>query len=402
MKRLLILCLFAACAVPLLPARSIDDPGPWPVGWRDVSFNDTIYGQGTIAARIFYPALSAGHQAAPDPASGPWPVIGFQHGWLFPVSEYDDICTHMASWGFVIASTDTETGLFPDHQQFARDTRSLLAFVEASSADPGSWLHAMADGGDWAAAGHSMGGGALALLIGIEPRVRTIVGLQSAMVNGPAIQNIQAFTGRVYQVAGSVDSIVPPSTVYTFFLEALVAERKIRYLVNGMGHLGCTDNPSWIEPLPAADQKRLSRRIVTGLLLTAVKGEEDLFIDLLGEGMTVEPVDRQSGCQNPPFWAQVSVQQPSNLVIGLGGRAGATVMLAGSFVPDSVPTPYGELGLDLAYGAIFYSAPLNGYGWHESSLPIQPAWSGRTAYFQGLVVDSNSGQLSRVVDFVIP
>ena len=205
--RIAILLLSALVLAPAASA-AIEDPGVLPVGWRDISFDDDIFGQGTILARIYYPALDAGRDTPADPSQGPYPLIAFQHGYLGEPRDYDDLCTHLASWGVLVASTGTETGFFADVDQYARDTRSLLHWVDRESGDSQSWLHAMAWDGDWGASGHSMGGGTLGLLIGIEPRVRTIVGLQSAGPEGEGADHMRAFTGIAAQVAGSQQ---PPS-----------------------------------------------------------------------------------------------------------------------------------------------------------------------------------------------
>jgi hypothetical protein len=227
MKRSLLslLLLFFLTCLPVI-AQEIEDPGPYPVGWRDVTFVDKIFGQGTITGRMYYPALSAGHMADPDPSSGPYPLVGFMHGWLSSPDMYDNLCTHIASWGFVVASTGTETGFFLDMDQFARDTRSFLHWVDSESNEPGSWLFGMAWDGDWAASGHSMGGGTLSFLIGIEPRVRTIVGLQ-ALFTAKGVDNMRDYTGNPYQIAGEVDMLVPWETVHDWFVEAVSARHNV-------------------------------------------------------------------------------------------------------------------------------------------------------------------------------
>ncbi len=403
MKRSLLslLLLFFLTCLPAL-AQEIEDPGPYPVGWRDVTFVDEIFGQGTITGRMYYPALSAGHMADPDPSSGPYPLVGFQHGWLSSPDMYDNLCTHIASWGFVIASTGTETGFYMDMEQFARDTRSFLHWVDSESNEPGSWLFEMAWDGDWAASGHSMGGGTLSFLIGIEPRVRTIVGLQALFVT-KGIGNMQAFTGNPYQIAGEVDMLVPWETVHDWFEEAVSARHNVFYVVEGMGHGGCTDFPPNNEPLPGPEQARMHRRLVTGVLRTELLGQEDLFIDLLGEGIEVEPVYRQTDCEDPIFWADISEYMSDNLAIGTAGSRGGLAVMAWSLVPGSVHTPFGELGLDPDSLNIFYSRPLTRWGWHEEMVPIEPSWSGQTLYLQGLVrYGSGEGQLTRVVELEIP
>jgi hypothetical protein len=406
MKRLqhpvLIISLIFLTA-PFLSAQAIEDPGPHPVGWRDVTFVDQIFGQGTIVGRMFYPALSPGQMMDPDPALGPYPLIGFQHGWLGKPSDYDNLCTHMASWGFVVASTGTETGWNLDPEEFAKDTRSFLHWVDSESDDPTSWLYGMAWDGDWAASGHSMGGGTLALLIGYEPRIKTMIGLQPYPVGGASVPNMKAYEGSAFQVAGSVDTIAPPSMAHSFFENAISAWRNIYFLVIGMGHMGPTDYPPNNEPLPGPEQARLHRRLVTGLFRAEVKGEEDLYADLLGEGMEVEPVDREVDCENPPFWSRMSAYLPQNLVTGLGGRDGDYSLLMLSLVPASIPTSYGILGLDPGALFIFYSSYLPLEGWCEEYLKLPNSASGVTLYLQGIVVRGTGiGQLTRTVELVVP
>ncbi|MHC4943795.1 MAG: alpha/beta hydrolase [Planctomycetota bacterium] len=389
--------------IPVLAGPAIDDPGPHAVGWKDVTFEDSIHGQGTIQGRLFYPTLSPGKNTAPDPNSGPYPLVGFQHGWFTVPSDYDLICTHAASFGFVVASTGTETGLLPDYNQFALDTRSFLAWVDAESADPQSWLYGMAWNGDWAAFGHSMGGGALSILIGAEPRVRTLIGLQSMSFGGPGIDNMQAFTGNAIQVAGNVDWIVPPSMVRSWYDASEKARRSVWFLVEGMGHLGCMDNPGGGDPLPPAEQARLHRRLVAGFLLAEVKGEEDWYHALLGEDMEVEPVERECRLIDPAFWAQESPYFSRHLTTGIGGLSNDTAGILASLLPGSTITPYGELGLDPLSFFVLAFSQLDATGIFELKLPVPIIGAGIPLYLQGGVLYSTGGgKLTRTVEVVLP
>jgi hypothetical protein len=199
-----------------------------------------------------------------------------------------------------------------------------------------------------------------------------------------------------------VDWIVPPATVYDWFREALSARRSLFYLVEGMGHTGCLDNPPDNKPLPGPEQHRLHRRLVTGLLRAETFQEDDLFADLLGEGISVEPVRYQARCQDPPFWARTSAFQTGILVCGMAGIPKASAVMAWSLIPASIPTPFGQLGLDPGSATVFYTAPLNLLGRHEEDLPIQPAWSGKTLYLQGLLEGGSSGRLTRTVAVDVP
>jgi len=273
--------------------------------------------------------------------------------------------------------------------------------VEYEAGEPLSWLYGMTGDGDWAEVGHSMGGGTLSLLIGIEPRVRTIIGLQSAFMT-EGVPNMQAFTGRAFQIAGEVDWVVPPQDVYKWYLNASSAERNIFYLVEGMGHTGCLDDPPDGEPMPGAEQARMHRRLVTGVLRAEMLNLEPLYIDLLGEGIEVEPVMKRVSCPEPPFWVDNSDLEPEALVAGLGGWQSGRSYMAWSLAPDSLETQYGLLGVDLEIGEIFSSKRLDFFGTYEVVLPIDPVWSGQTLYLQGLVFDEEYGRLTRVVELQIP
>lgn len=388
---LLFVLAFAPAAAQ--PAQSIEAEGPFLVGRTDVVFEDAVFGQGTIRGRIYYPATAAGVETQPNAGSGPFPLVAFQHGYLGRPSNYDDLCEHIASWGFVVASTGTETGFFPNQSQYARDTRSLLYYVEGQSDAPGPFS-GMVDDGLWAAAGHSMGGGVLPLLIGIEDRVQTIIGLQSAFVNDERVDNLYDFTGRHFQIAGSVDGIVPPSQVVRYFNEADNAERNVYFEVVGMGHSGPTDTVPNNEPLPAADQKRLHKRLVTGLLRAEVKGEENLYAELLGEGIESEPVEFDAVCADPPLWVRPS-SDASALVVGTAGAPGAETVLAWSDRRALRPTPFGEVGIALSPQRVLFRGPAAADGTAESLLPLTDISTVDSFFVQGLALGS-VGSVTRV------
>jgi len=400
---MLLLPLLLSFATVAAPPQGPEDPGPHLVGWRDVVFTDAIFGQGTIRGRVYYPALAAGQDAAPDPAGGPYPLTGFQHGWLGQPSDYDLLCEHLASWGFLVSSIGTETGLFPDTAQYARDSRSMLHWVEGESADPASWLAGMViAGAEWSVTGHSMGGGTLALIVGIEPRIRTIIGLQAAAADPPGNANMAAFGGRAFWIAGSRDWVVRTGTVYAWFDRARATERDLFWEIQGMGHTGCTDTPATNEPLPGPEQHRLHRRLVAGILRAEHLGDEDVYHALCGQGWAAEPSRQQSRSALPPLWTRLPAAGVA-VEWGLAGVQGQLGLLAWSLVPGSVTTAYGTLGLSPPDLVLRFQGSLGGDGLQGDSLPGSAAWSGRTLYLQGLALHpGGGGALSRTAALAIP
>lgn len=365
----------------LLSFQLPEDPGPFPVGWRDESFVDARFGQGVVDARVYYPATAAGQNAPADPAGGPYPLVGFQHGWLLSAANYDSLCSHLASWGYVVSSTDTESGLFPDRPSFARDTHAALWRLEDESANPASWLAGMADPlAPWSAAGHSMGGGALSLLIGVEPRVRTVVGLQAAQ-EPAGVAAMQAFDGAAWWIAGGVDGIVPPAVVRDWYEEAGTASRRDGYWeVTGMGHTGCTDSPPNGEPLSGAEQARVHRRLLVAMLECEVRGDENALHHALGAGAAGQPWDAESDCRVPPVWA---IEGGASILAGVAARSGGKAGIAWSLALGSYSTPYGTLGFAPGSAVRVFFGAVGGDGVADVVVPPQSAWLGRTIGFAG-------------------
>ncbi len=392
--------LIAPLLFALLP-QALEDPGSHPAGWRSFSYTDAATGRHEYG-RIYYPALASGRDAPADPAAGPYPVVAFQHGWLGSPSDYDSLCLHLASWGYLVPSTGTETGLFPDTHQYAADTKSILHWVEASSADPLSWLSGMAAPGDWSAIGHSMGGGTLSLLIAIEPRVSTIIGLQAAAADASGNGAMASFPGAVFMIAGSVDRIVRPATVHHWTdladpTQGGNSRRDLYWEIQGMGHLGPTDTPPTNERMAAGEQSRVHRRLLTGILEAELRGREECYLDLLGEGVDF-PADRESVCAEPILWAAPSLATLGTVDFGLASIPATLGLRAASFVPASIPTAYGTLGLSPGDLLILDQSPLPAQGWIETSFPSRPTWSGRIAFFQAL----GRQRLTRTASLALP
>lgn len=359
-----------------------EDPGPHAVGWRDLLLQDQRFGQGLVDVRVYYPASSSGPNAAADPSGGPFPLVAFQHGWLGTADGYDLICTQLASWGFFVSSTNTESGLFPDTREFAEDTRAALWWLEDESFRPGSWMEGMCDPNAlWSALGHSMGGGTLSQLIAVEPRVLNVIGLQA--VNLPAgAGNFQTYGGSAWWVAGSVDNLVPPGEVRDWFDRASVASRRDAYweLIGG-GHSGCTDSPPGGEPLSAAEQQRITRRLATCILLAEVKGEENLLSFVLGAGAFGEPLETESLCAEPPLWV---IEGGASVMTGIAGRSANRAGLAWSLDLGQFQTPYGALGFRPSSAVVAFAGSAGADGLAEQVIAPHPSWSGRTVGFAGI------------------
>ncbi|MCB9871639.1 MAG: hypothetical protein H6983_09150 [Ectothiorhodospiraceae bacterium] len=395
----------ALVSLPLVvAASSLEAPGPHAVGVRDVRFVDQIFGRGEVVGRVYYPALVTGSEAPPDPAGGPYPLVAFQHGFLADPSLYDLLSAHVASHGHVVVSTGTGTGLLPDREAFALDTRGFLHWADGQSATAGSFLAGMVDAtAPWAAIGHSMGGGNLFDLVGAEPRVRVLIALQAASSDADAVAAARAFDGSVLHVIGAQDQFVP-AWMSTSWLVATSesAARNLAVVVEGMGHLGATDLDLPIDALPVADQRRLHRRLVTGFLRSEVRGETRWWSDLVGLGADGEPMAGFSAGRAPVLWADLVAGPGNALDVGVAARPGQLALVLAALGPGSIATPFGPLELDPASALLAGVAALGGTGIGRTTVPLAAPPAGSGPRLQALVYGADAGALTPPVEIGAP
>ncbi len=384
-------------------AQTIDDDGPHLVGWRDVHFTDSNYGRGKVDGRVYYPATSAGESADADPSAGPFPLVSFMHGWTQEADEYDNFCTHLASWGFVVMSNNTETDvLFVTMLAQALDTRALMQWVEDESQTPTSWLADMVDYGDWGTCGHSMGGGATSFLVKHENRVRSVVMFEP--YKGPLLGNTRKgfngfddFTGSVLVVGSTLDLTNNWSLIVRpWYEQASSAGRRAWGLVQGGDHFGCTDWAGTNGTLSGPEQHRMHRRFGTGFFRAEMLGDENTYFDLLGEGVHNNPIDSEAAGTNPPLWLLPDPQDPDAITFGSFGDANSQLRFAAALAPGSMNTPWGIAGLDAATMQLVHDEWIGLSGVVESSATPPPSVIGVTLYFQCLLTNEPAGWFSRV------
>ncbi|MDP6941592.1 MAG: alpha/beta hydrolase [Planctomycetota bacterium] len=409
MKTTVSCLLVLSCAVTPITAQDVGADGPYFVGWRDIDFRDANYNRGRIYGRIYYPAISEGQNATADPTHGPYPLTGFMHGWIEPASDYDKICTHLASWGFVVMSNDTETGaLFVKMQRQAKDTRALMQWVEDESQLSSSWLAGMTNNLPWSAFGHSMGGAALSYLVQDEPRVDSLVmfepykgTLLGNTKNGFA--SFDNYPDSVLVIAGSQDLTNNwSSVVRPWYNQATSANRKTWALIDGGDHFGCTDpdvHALWGGGSLAYGSQHLAhRRLLTSFLQAEIKGEENYFQEI----ETSAHISFEASATDTPFWTMLDPNNSSVALLGSFAAPTSRLRVAGSFTTGSLSTIYGELGLDLSSLSILHDATLGASGWQSLNIPLDAAWTGRTIWFQALASRGNIGTFSRLTSIVVP
>lgn len=213
-------------------------PGPYAAGWRSVTV--TRPNATTFTARLYYPATQSGQNAPLDPAGRPYPAITFGHGFLQAVSTYESTLNHLASHGYLVIASNSESGLFPNHQNFANDLRHSLTYLEQENSSSGSFLFQSVAVEKFGASGHSMGGGASILATSQDARIKALANLAAAETNPSAKAAMPLIAVPTSLISGSADTIVP---VATNGQEMYAAGRppKILPIIQGGWHCGFQD-----------------------------------------------------------------------------------------------------------------------------------------------------------------
>ena len=190
----------------LANAQVPEDSGPYPAGVSPVQFSHPLAANNTVLARIYYPAESEGTDTPPRLADGPYPLVGFSHGYFAPPQFYSELCKHLASHGFVVASIGTEAGLFQNVDRQAHDTHALLYWMEEQSAMSGAFFEGVLDDSDWAVFGHSFGCVANMKILEWDDAFSVAVAMEPRMSDLPTLST---FDGVLHVIAGSNDIVNP-------------------------------------------------------------------------------------------------------------------------------------------------------------------------------------------------
>lgn len=183
-----------------LDLATLATPGPYAVGERLQTLVDTSRPtqavgtypgapERTLPTRVWYPAVAAGAGAAPA-TDGPFPIIGWAHGFASANFEGESVGRHLASHGYVVVGPTfpLSNGGAPGGPTIADMTNQPgdVDFVmdQAAGGALGADLAAAIDAGTRGIAGLSLGGGTV-LIGAYHPKWR-IEDVDAALALAPA------------------------------------------------------------------------------------------------------------------------------------------------------------------------------------------------------------------------
>lgn len=396
----LILVLAAPCSTA---GPSFDGAGPLKVGWRDEVL--PFVGSQTITNRVYYPALQNGQATAADLQSGPYPLVALIHGAGQSPDTYDVLSSHVASYGYVVASVGGMTFGTETLNNMANETKELIDWVVAESAAPGSPYSGLVGSGGRAIVGHSRGGTATQFVLGLEPDLRAAVVLEPAYTgNFTALSNLAAWDGSMMLVAGEKDFINPPAEVKQIASASTGANRRIYVEMLGAGHFGPFDSDvpgAGGGTLPAATQLALHSALVVGFLEAEMRGDEDAYHASIGGGAAADPLIHEATCRSPVLWVVEETASPKSVSFGVAGSPGDLALIAVAPQAGLTPTSYGDFLLDVNSTVVIAAVVLDSSGTLEVVVPVPVSASGLVFHAQGIVLNAG-GALTRSDVVTVP
>ncbi len=224
------------------PVNVADIAGMSPVPYfiRD-ELSETL--QAVLPEDINPPLQTAAYRDARASGNGSYPLVIFAHGASSYRNQSTFLTTHLASWGFVVASVDyLERGLqsfFGTDPEPPLDdvelTRMVVALMASENARDGSLLNGRVSTDQIAITGHSAGGGT-SIRFGGEPDVLTYIPLSAGLSSESTIELPDKPS---LWIAGAIDGVVSPERTATAFAAASAPARHV--VIEAMGHLGPSD-----------------------------------------------------------------------------------------------------------------------------------------------------------------
>ena len=267
-----------------------EEPGPFPVGKLDDAFTHAPWGNYLLT--VYYPATTAGVNAAPDKASAPYPAVVFAHGYLGNKDANIWVGTHLASRGYVCLLFSVPNPGEASVSPWAEGISGAIDHLTALTQGTGP-LAGMVDLSRIGVSGHSKGANATIVATAADTRIRAAVPLAfCASFPGEAAK----ITVPVQLQPASLDGICSPALSTTIYGQ--LAPPKMLLEIAGANHIGFLGagmaydaarllvNQGMLPDLKAtisrAEQERLSRKYMTAWFSYYLEGNSEAHTFLYG------------------------------------------------------------------------------------------------------------------------
>ena len=314
-----------------------------PAAFRDFALsNRTPEGSRVLQARIYYPGLAAGQDAALRPQAGGYPVYLFLHGMGSYGSAYKQVAEPLTRAGYVVVLADTA---LTDGALQYKDSIATLPSLAAENQDPQSFFHGALDLTRAGIGGYSMGGMTALRVLSTNCGYR--VGFGHAAVAGRYYGPLEGVNCRqpFALVHGLGDTLEPIEGAYAWWQGGTNATgQRVLYVMNQeCNHINVASVPA-LPDLPIFER---TMRVCRGFLDAHLKGDATGLAEVLGAPARTEPrlVAIAAGVERPALLVERSGRAARITGIAEPGP----LFLTASLARARVPTPFGEFLLDPAF-----------------------------------------------------
>lgn len=324
----------------LLTAAAASAQQKYAAGYRDVTWpNQSGLGSPLLFTRIVYPSLTGGNNAPLVPHAGGWPVIVFLHGYGQLGRDYADLAERWVSRGFLVVQVDSAMYSYFD---LVYDGWAQIGAIATANSAPGFFAGAF-DMQRVGLAGHSMGGGAMAMILGANPGYRCGIALAPAWP-GTAYTSLVDVPMAV--MVGDGDQVTPSSLHAQPYYQDLAPASGLKFSyrfdancdhMNLVG-LGQT----------TAEAFRLSAAIGIGFFQRFLDIDSGGLDACLGPAVVQDPNVTAFDCcvAEPQLWAQAPLTLGQTVRISMAAEIGVGGILAAPSLGTGTPTSLGVLRLD--------------------------------------------------------
>ena len=137
-----LLALLLACVGRTAAMNDYSQAGPLRVGWRKLLIKPPTGLE--FEAMIVYPGAQIGWEAPLDPASAPYPLVLFGHGYSTNPDAYMSTLQHLASWGMVVVAPEVTA---VHHLRYANEISVSISHMERENQHEGRRQHMRRAGG---------------------------------------------------------------------------------------------------------------------------------------------------------------------------------------------------------------------------------------------------------------
>jgi len=177
----------------------------YPVGVKSITYTDPARSNRSIGVDFRYPGTNTAV------AAGQFPFVIFGHGFSMGADAYYNYGDTLAKQGYIVGLLTTETGLGPNHTNFAQDLIFVYnKLIAENSVSNSIFFQKVVPKG--AIGGHSMGAGCTVLSTQFSNPATCYFTFAAATTNPSSITAAPSMTKPYLAFAGSRDCIAPYST----------------------------------------------------------------------------------------------------------------------------------------------------------------------------------------------